>query len=95
MSYKKKVPRIKGNEAKPYNAQLIKKNRVKTQLDVTPPHPRKETNKKLSKQAPSCNAVPRQNWRSLLQAWVETHRSSICQDGDGVKMSLCFRIAVT
>ena len=77
MLYKKKVPHIKWNEAKPYNAQLIKENGAKTQHDVTPPHPRKETNKKLPKQAPSCNDVLRQNWRSPLQAWVETHRSSI------------------
>jgi len=29
MSYKKKVPHIKENEAKHYNAQLIIENRVK------------------------------------------------------------------
>ena len=68
MSYKKKVSHIKGNEAKPYNAHLIKENRAKTQHDVTPPHPRKGTNKKLPKQTPSCNAVPRQNWCNPLQA---------------------------
>ena len=58
MSYKKKVPHIKGNEAKPYNAQLIIENRVKTRHDATP---RKGTIKNLLKQAPSCNVVPRQN----------------------------------
>ena len=34
MSYKKKVAHIKGNEAKPYNAQLILENRAKTQHDA-------------------------------------------------------------
>jgi hypothetical protein len=61
MSYKKKVPHIKGNEAKPYNAQLIVENRVKTQHDATPPHPGKGNNQELPKRAPSCNVVPRQN----------------------------------
>ena len=60
MSYKKKVPHIKGNETKPYNAQLIMENREKTQHDATPSHPRKGANKNLPKQAPSCNDVPRQ-----------------------------------
>ena len=36
MSYKKKVHHIKGNEAKPYNAQLIRENRAKT--NTTPHH---------------------------------------------------------
>ena len=76
MLYKKKVPHIKRNEDKPYNAQLIKENRVKTQHDATPPHPRKGTSKNLPKQTQSCNAVPCQNWSSPLQAWVETHSSS-------------------
>ena len=61
MSYKKKVPHIKGNKAKPYKAQLIQKNRAKTQHDATPTHPRKEASKNLLKQALSCNAVPRQS----------------------------------
>jgi hypothetical protein len=30
MSYKKKVPHIKRNETKPYNARLILENRAKT-----------------------------------------------------------------
>ena len=60
MSYKKKVPHIKENEAKHYNAQLIIENRAKTQHDAIPPHPRKGTNKNLPKQAPSSNVVPRQ-----------------------------------
>jgi hypothetical protein len=30
MSYKKKVPHIKGNEVKPYDARLILENRAKT-----------------------------------------------------------------
>ena len=77
MSYKKKkVPHIKGNEAKPYIAQLIMENQAKTQHDATPSHPRKGANKNLPKQASSYNAVPRQSWRSPLQAWVETHSSS-------------------
>ena len=54
MSYKnKKVPHIKGNEAKPYNAQLIMENRAKIQHDVTPLHPGRGTNKTPPKQAPS------------------------------------------
>ena len=61
MLYKKKVPHIKGNEAKPYNAQLILENRAKTQHDATPTHPWKGANKNLPKQAPSCNADPRQS----------------------------------
>ena len=61
MSYKKKVPHIKRNETKPYNAKLILENRAKTEHDATPTHPRKGANKNLPKQAPSCNAVPRQS----------------------------------
>jgi hypothetical protein len=41
----KKVPHIKGNEAKPYNAQLIMDNGMKTQQDATPLHPGRGTNK--------------------------------------------------
>ena len=36
MWYKKKIPHIKRNEAKPYNARLIRDNRAKT--NTTPHH---------------------------------------------------------
>jgi hypothetical protein len=58
MSYKKKMPHIKGNEAKPYNAQLIVENRAKTQHDATPPHPGKGNNQELPKRAPSLEPNP-------------------------------------
>ena len=61
MSHKKKVPDIKRNDVKPYNAQLILENRAKTQHNATPTHPRKEASKNLLNQARSCNAVPRQS----------------------------------
>jgi len=72
MSYKKKVSHIKENKAKPYNAQFNRKNQAKKQHDAIPPHPGRGTYKRPPKQAPSFNVVPRQNWRSPLQAWIET-----------------------